>query len=260
MKVAFVHSKYDSGVLYYPTGSAMLYSSSYVFTNVTVFNSGVAIQQGAFGSTTEFNQIYYHLPDARYAIYGITSFNLPQNSNTSCSTILIDATLNSIDTYTITTPNINPTDFFFQADIFTVNIDNLCRPTVASGDTLYSQVFTVGKKSYFTVPTQSQQQYILENANSIVADSFVFMFYGADNTNNDTILFKAELPFTGLTKGAPIKLEFGYFDDIASIGTNTSATMLDGTNYDIKLEVNGFVLYQETFTAGLAGINTVGNV
>jgi hypothetical protein len=89
----------------------------------------------------------------------VTQFELPKNTNTVCSTILINATLNSIDTFTMTTPNSNPTNFFFTADIFTVNLDNLCRTGATPLSTLQQ---TVGQKSFFTVPTQSLQQYIQE--------------------------------------------------------------------------------------------------
>ena len=86
--------------------------------------------------------------------------------------------------------------------------------------------------------------------------SFVFMYYGAVvNGNTDTITFQAELPFNGITAGSPIKLEFGFFDSAASIGADPTADMISGANYDIKLEVNGFVLYHEIFTAGAGGTN-----
>jgi cell division protein FtsI/penicillin-binding protein 2 len=50
IKVAFVMSRYDAYVDAttgtYPSGSLMLYSSSYVFTTVTTFNQAVAITRG----------------------------------------------------------------------------------------------------------------------------------------------------------------------------------------------------------------------
>ena len=164
IKVAFVYSRHDyfltiaAGGPTYPSGSNMLYSSSYVFTNVTTFNTAVAITRGTAGSTTEFSQYYYHLPDARYAIYGITNFDIPQG--TGCSTLKVNATLDSIDAYTVTTPNANPANMFFVADIFTKNIDQLCQP--GNNALLASQIFTVGKKSFFTIPTQSVDQNIIE--------------------------------------------------------------------------------------------------
>ena len=88
----------------------MIYSSSYIFTPVTTFNTPVAVTRG---TGVAYNQNYYHLPDTRYAIYGITQFFIPKASNTTCSTISVNATLNSIDAFTITTPNTNPTNFFF---------------------------------------------------------------------------------------------------------------------------------------------------
>lgn len=262
MKVAFVISVMDTSFIAssYPSGSNMLYSSSYVFTTVTTFNEAVPIVQGTFASA-EYNQLYFRLPDNRYAIYGITNFELPNTA--SCSTILINATLNNIDSYTVTTPNGSPTNFFFVADIFTVNIDTLCRPTSGS---ISSQILTVGKKAFFTVPTQSLHQYILEerqNAEVPIPASFaltgdrpfVFDFYGANNGNTDTILYIAEVPFTGLTSGAPLKFEFGFFDSQPSIGTDPTATMIDTTDYKIKLEVNGYLLYESTYTAIPAGTN-----
>ena len=107
----------------YPSGSSMLYSSSYVFTTVTTFNEAIPIQRGT-GAT--FNQLHYVLPDTKYAIYGITRFQLPRDSTNTCSTISINATLDNINQFTVTTPNSNPTDIFFAADIFTKNVDTLC--------------------------------------------------------------------------------------------------------------------------------------
>ena len=81
---------------------------------------------------------------------------------------------------------------------------------------------TVGKKSYFTVPTQSVQQYILEEIQGIDAlfttyastlDQFLaFRLYAADIDTNDTVLYKIEVPFTGLTSGSPLRFEFGFTD------------------------------------------------
>ena len=161
IKVAFVYSRLDyfltiaGGGSTYPAGSNMLYSSSYVFTNVTTFNTAVAITRAT--TTTEFNRFYYHLPDTRYAIYGITNFDIPQGAG--CTTIKVNATLDSIDAFTVTTPNANPANMFFVADIFTKNIDQLCQP--GNNALLASQIFTVGKKSFFTIPTQSLEQFIL---------------------------------------------------------------------------------------------------
>jgi hypothetical protein len=212
--VAFVISRLDSALIpaqTYPSGSTLLYSSSYVYTNVTTFNSAFPIDQGVTG-TSAFNQLYYHLPDARYTIYGITWFILPKNSNTSCSTILLNGTLNSGDTLTVTTPNSNPIAFFV-ADIFTVNLDVLCNPNPTTSP-LSAQILAVGQLSFFTVPTQSLQQYIQEDSIAPITvpifgvgsgNSFNFEYYGANNGNNDTILFQAQIPFIGLTVGAPLK-------------------------------------------------------
>lgn len=202
-------SRFDSALVSpastYPSGSALLYSASHIYTPVTSFNSGVAAQRGS-----TYNQRYYPLPDARYAIYGVTQFDLPKNTNTSCSTIHINATLNSVDTFTITTPNSNPTSFFFVADIFTVNLDNLCNS--GNSASFQTQMTIVGQKSFFTIPTQSLQQYIQEDSaspitlpNGVPSGSFNFQYYGANNGNNDTILYQAQIPFIGLTVGAPLK-------------------------------------------------------
>ena len=165
IKVAFVISRFDSALATnpptnpptYPMGNSLLqYSSSYIYTPVTIFNTAVPVQKGI-----NLNPNYYQLPDARYAIYGVTAFDFPQNVNTSCSTILINATLDNINTYTLTTPNSNPTNVFFVADIFTVNVDNLCAPT--DGTPFATQKEVVGQKSFFTVPTMSLQQYIIED-------------------------------------------------------------------------------------------------
>jgi hypothetical protein len=118
-------------------------------TNVSTFNEGVAIIQGDTTTTTGFNQRYYSLPDARYAIYGLTNFDIPTGS--TCTTLKMNATLDNIDTYTVTTPNSNIANVLFVADIFTKSVTELCQP--ANGALLESQIFTLGKKSYFTVPT-----------------------------------------------------------------------------------------------------------
>ena len=113
IKIAFVLSRLDNGATggAYPTGSTLQYSSSYIFTPVTTFNTPVAVSRGT--TAAAFNKNYYHLPDTRYAIYGITQFFLPKSGNNTCSTISINSTLNSIDAFTVTTPNTNPTNFFF---------------------------------------------------------------------------------------------------------------------------------------------------
>lgn len=184
----------------------MLYSSSYVFTTVSTFNTAVAINRGA--TITDFNRRYYHLPDTRYAIYGLANFDIPQGNG--CTTLKVNATLDSVDAFTITTPNANPANVLFVADIFTKNIDQLCQP--GNNALLASQIFTVGKKSYFTIPTQSQEQYILEErvgnpvTTPVGGSSFVLMYYGAMNGNTDTITYQAELPFNGITPGSPVKI------------------------------------------------------
>ena len=159
IKVAFVMSRFDSAAaaanpVTYPATN-LLYSSSYIYTPVTTFNSPVVLVQG-----TTSNLYYYHLPDTRYAIYGISRFSIPRNTNTSCSTILINSTLNNIDSYTITTPNVNPSNFFFQADIFTKSLSSLCNSDPTNSPLSY-QVLTSSQKSFVTVPTQSLQQFVL---------------------------------------------------------------------------------------------------
>lgn len=103
------------------------------------------------------------LPDARYAIYGLKGFTFPKSTtnNTCTTTISIDSTLNSINSYTVNTPNANPTNIFFSADIFTVNVGTLCTPTTIDVSP-FIFLNSLGKKSFFTVPTQSQQQFIQE--------------------------------------------------------------------------------------------------
>lgn len=155
---------------------------------------------------------------------------MPKDAQSTCTgNINIDSKLNSINSYTITTTNANPQNFVFSADIYTVNHFLLCAP--ATGD---RSVFKteVGKKSYFTVPTLSNEQYILEivpgisipaadiltNTGTGVADSGIsgtaadvdkaihLAFVGAaSGTQTDTIQFRAEVPFTGLTPMAPLK-------------------------------------------------------
>ncbi len=265
IKIAFVLSRFDSGKsdfpgvpaasITYPVGSALLYSSSYVFASVSTFNSAVALKKGATGTATAFNQHYYHLPDARYAIYGITEFVFPKTNTTSCTTMVINATLDNIDTYTITTPNSSPTSFFFVADIFTVNIDVLCRPT--DGSQFETQMLVVGQKSFFTVPTQSLQQYIVEDTSAPITaslpaaarpnvPSFNFEFYGANNGNNDTILFQALVPFINLRVGAPLKFEFGFFDTVLPLN-GVAAGMIQNAVYKVQLSVNGLVLYEVNY-------------
>jgi hypothetical protein len=180
LKVAFVYSVMDTyfkpaQTSNYPSVyekktltpfiSALSYSSSYVFTKVSAFNTAVPITQGLTAKKTgaglTYNQHYMRLPDARYAIYGLTGFSFPRNKNTSCSSnIGVSAVLNNINTYTITTSNSNPSDFWFSADIFTVNVLTLCTP--ADGTSPFTFITTIGQKNYFTVPTQSIEQYIQE--------------------------------------------------------------------------------------------------
>lgn len=178
IKLAFVYSVMDilykpgqAKTTHYPTvyqedavnslSSILSYSSSYVFTKVSTFNAAVPIIQGLTATTTQYNQYYMTLPDARYAIYGLSGFSFPKNKNSQCSsTIWVNATLNNINTYTISTPNPNPTDFWFSADIFVKNIFEICTPS--DGTSPFSFLTNIGKKSFFTVPTQSIQQFIQE--------------------------------------------------------------------------------------------------
>ncbi len=62
-------------------------------------------------------------------------------------------------------------------------------------------------------------------------------YYGAKNGNNDTILFKAEIPFTGLTVGAPLSIEFGFFDGPKPIGYTglDRIGMIDKAKYSIQV-------------------------
>ena len=266
IKIAFVITRVASTAAtgkVLPSGSGLLYSSSQIYTPVTTFNTPVALKQGTT-ALTDPNLYYYHLPDARYAIYGIHSFDLPKGSNISCSTILVNATLNNIDSYTVTTPNTSPSDFMFAADIFTVNIDKLCNPDSTNPT---SSVFTtVGAKNFFTVPTMSLQQFILEQAvpTTTVSSGDTFNYAGyfrfnnyatPANNNTDRILFQTSIPFIGLTAGAPLKFEFAFHDDPVLAGTpNTGSPtdyvrMIQGQTYFIQLAVNGFILYQTNYVA-----------
>ena len=76
------------------------------------------------------------------------------------------------------------------------------------------------------------------------------MNYGAYVAgNNDTITFRTEVPFTALTAGAPVKFQFGMFDDTNTYGgTGIGDTLWIGSTYNFKVEVNGFVLYQTSWT------------
>ncbi len=227
------------------------------------------------------------LPDNRYSIFGLTGFNLPKNSKSNCSsTIWINATLDSINTYTVSTPNANPSDFFVSGDIFTVNVDKNCPPPDGVDDR-FSFLTTIGQKDYFTVPTQSQEQFILEwivqstdpatantatdpnsdanaqfsgisDENTITPtlrarDAATYLqYYAANNGNNDTVIYRASIPYLGLRAGSPVKLEFGYFDGPNQIGwdgVSAVTRMDDGKNYSIKVEVNGLTVYQEIFTS-----------
>ncbi len=270
-------------------GSYLSYSSSYIFEKVSKFNTKVPIKQGDENFVNfpdiSWNQLYMRLPDNRYSIFGLTGFNLPKNSKSKCtSTIWISATLDSINTYTVNTPNANPSDFFVSGDIFTVNIDKMCPPPDGVDDR-FSFLTTIGQKDYFTVPTQSQEQFILEwpvlstdpatattatdpnsdgnalysgisSENTIAPtlrarDAATYLqFYAANNGNNDTVIYRASIPYTGLRAGSPIKLEFGYFDGPNQIGWDgvSPITQMDnGQKYNIKVEVNGLTVYQETF-------------
>jgi hypothetical protein len=206
IKIGFVYSRLDEAATDYPLNSDLLYSSSYIYTQVINFNVTVPLDPGASG---QFNSHYTRLPDARYAIYGLSAFTLPYGNTTSCTQLYVNATLNSISSYTVTTPNIAPTNVFFSADIFTVNVDVLCASNITGVPTI-TDIDTVAKKSYFTVPTQSLEQYILEDDVTSPSegltnnpDAIYLGYSGIVNGNNDTIVFRAEIPFIDLTVGAP---------------------------------------------------------
>ena len=271
MKIAYVHSRFDSGKVAtgYPstittTASALLYSASYIFTQVTTFNQEIAAVNGKAIGAIQYNNYYHHLVDTRYAIYGISMFDLPKTTNTTCSTILMNATLNNIDSYTVTTPNDNPSNIYFSADIFTKNTDQLCVPS-DDPDGYKTEMLVAGQKDYFTIPTLSDEQYILEGIVDVTPaslistalpattigtpiittkqNSFFFSNYAVDNDNNDTVTFKTQVPFQGLTAGAPLRFEFGFFDKIAAHNGVAAAIMRGDTEFEIKLEVNGFTLF-----------------
>ena len=259
IKIAFVISRFDSGRVNaandpYPAGSNMIYSSSYVFAKVETFNSAVALVKGAAAGT--YNQNYYHLPDARYAIYGLVQFNIPKGATNPCSTILLNATLNSIDTYTVTSPNTNLVDVYFKAQIFTKNVGQLCQP--GNNALLANPVFTVVHKTQTLVPDRHDQQYFQEDPAPAVplpphgiTNPFVYMVWAAAvNGNTEQITMTMNMPFNGLTPSSPMKFEFGYFDNQPMLTPSGSSDgMVAGAEYDIKLEVNGFVLYHHVFTA-----------
>jgi hypothetical protein len=161
---------------------------------------------------------------------------------------------------TITTPNSNPTAFFV-ADIFTVNLDQLCKPNPAVSPQ-FTQILAIGQLSLFTVPTQSLQQFIQEDNIAPITvptytqtNSFNFQYFGAMNGNTDTILFQVQIPFIGLTVGAPLKFEFGFFDTVNPIGVAATTGMVVNTVYNIQLAVNGFILYQINWVAAAVGTN-----
>ena len=215
MKIAFVLSKvdkarYDTADPPYPAGSLLLYSSSYMFASVTTFNSAVSVTRPPLPHTiTEFNQNYFHLPDTRYAIYGLTSFKVPKGASTTCSTLLMNATLTNIDSYTVTSPNA-PTNVVFKADIFTKNIKDLCKP--ASGADLANAVFTVGQKLQTISPDNHNEQRFQEdpaptltNPHS-VTNAFQYQVWAAAvNSQTDTITMSLEMPFIGLTPSSGMK-------------------------------------------------------
>ncbi|MFM7850755.1 MAG: hypothetical protein ACKO96_02285, partial [Flammeovirgaceae bacterium] len=153
IKIGFVYTRYNNFIDQFPNAASTLtasstrslyqyaggytntntanlqYTSSHVFTSVGTFGSAqTLVRRKALG---EWNRFYFTLPDARYAIYGLSSFDLPKSSTNLCSgNINIDAKLNSINSYTVTTTNASPQNFIFSADIFTVNHFMLCKPAV----------------------------------------------------------------------------------------------------------------------------------
>ena len=56
------------------------------------------------------------------------------------------------------------------------------------------------------------------------------------------------MPFNGIRAGAPVKVELGYFDNHPSL-TDPAVNMILGANYTFNVQINGFTVYQEVYTA-----------
>ena len=113
----------------------------------------------------------------------------------------------------------------------------MCTPSNLPTTLPYTFASEFGKKAFFTVPTQSEEQYIIEaldrNADasnegdydnvaeieiqdkaSVWPNVVYLNYYGKNNGITDTILYAAEVPFTSLTAGAPTRFEFGIFSNL----------------------------------------------
>ena len=62
------------------------------------------------------------------------------------------------------------------------------------------------------------------------------------------------MPFNGIRAGAPVKVEFGYFDNFNSL-TDSTINMIEGAAYTFNVQINGFTVYQEVYTAIPPGTN-----
>ena len=118
---------------------------------VTTFNTSVPVTHTVSTSSSNANKNFYRLPDHRYAIYGLTSFTLPKSATTSCTTLYVNATLNTADSIIVNTFTTNPQDFYFAADIFTKRVDQICSSNVPT------TISTFNSKIYLTTPTTSAQ-------------------------------------------------------------------------------------------------------
>lgn len=188
----------------YPLGSQLSYTSSAIFTAVSTFNKAVPLIQGATGNNSAYNWHYFRIPSIQYSIYGLSSFAIPATG--TCASISINSSLTSPSAYIVSTSNTNPNTVFFSADIFAQNIKTLCQSNDSTIPTFVDQG-TVGMISLFTVPTQSNQQYIVVDQNAFnqysvntepVSLSFVAM---PNSGNTDLVTYSINIPFINLPLG-----------------------------------------------------------
>lgn len=109
-------------------GSPLTYSYSGLFTDLASVDYNIRTMIDS-DKTKDFNNLQEKLPVPKYKIYGLSSFELRNNSG--CSSMNLDISIGTASSYTVT---LNNKDYFeaitFQADVYFPPMSATCTPGV----------------------------------------------------------------------------------------------------------------------------------
>lgn len=218
--------------------------------------------------TQNYNNLYQNLPTTKYAIYGLSSFELSDTS--ACSTFNIDLSINTANSYTLVADNTDYlTSVFFQADIFTANNNNLCNngaefttlnevkilpllnPLLSARlDNIDNLLYFKERVSeeYATIPSNNVQQTISQIDDNPLNVEFEVKGVTDDATN---VILTATIVMQGTTvgKGYGIRTDITPSSTDNAPTTNLFHTATDGSDYSFELEVDGNTIFDFDYTA-----------